>query len=417
VKRLSLPLLIAATAFGASLTTTLAMHRFISPDRWEYSTIARNIVDGKGANYPWLGTDYYFYGSALYPRLMAAVFRLTGGSEPAVLILQMALFAGLCVVIYYIALQWFGGAVAASGALLAALHPGSLVFVGRLHDEILDALLITVTFVVLLRMRPATRLSVALAVGLVAGLAAATRGTVVIFCLLWAFWFVVRERRQLQAALRVVTVIAVGGLAMLAPFLVDGFRRYGELIPLRTDNGVNFWVGNHHNASGTSYTLNDPPLAEMATRPVSLVAGIAGMNEVEQSRAFNDAAIEFIKSHPGEFVRLFFKKLVYFWWFSPRSGLLYPALWTLFYKPYYSVALIFSVIGIAAAWRSPRPATRAGAQAFVLLAASVSAAQALFFVDGRHRWAVEPLLLVFTALGVATVLRACIPSQVPDIDA
>jgi 4-amino-4-deoxy-L-arabinose transferase-like glycosyltransferase len=410
-------LLIAAIAFAASLTTTLALHRFTSPDRWEYSTIARNIVEGKGANYPWLGTNYYFYGSALYPRLMAGVFRLTGGSEAAVLILQMALFAGLCVAIYFIALRWFGTAVAASGALLAALHPGSLVFVGRLHDQILDALLITVTFGLLLLVRPSTRLSAALLVGLVSGLAAATRGTVLIFCVLWAFWFVAHARRCRPAALRVVTVIAIGGVIMLAPFLADGFRKYGEIVPLRTDNGVNFWVGNHDNASGTSYTLNDPPVAEIATRPVSLVAGIDGMNEVEQSRAFNHAAVEFIRSHPGEFVRLFFKKLAYFWWFSPRSGLLYPVQWTLLYKLYYSVILTLAVIGLGVAWRSPRPVTRAGAQSFVLLAAGVSAAQALFYVDGRHRWELEPLLLVFTAVGLATVIRVFIPPQIPEIDA
>jgi len=417
MKRPTLPLLIAAVAFAASLTTTLALHRFTLPDRWEYSIIARNIVEGKGAYYPWLGTDYYFYGSALYPRLMAGVFRLTGGSESAVLILQMALFAALCVAIYFIALQWFGNAVAASAALLAALHPASLVFVGRLHDQILDALLITVTFGLLLLMRPATRLSAALLVGLVAGLAAATRGTVLIFCMLWAFWFVARARHSLPGALRVVTVMALGGLVMLAPFLVDGFRRYGEIVPLRTDNGVNLWVGNHHNASGTSYTLSEPPVAEMATRPVSLVGGIEGMNEVEQNRAFEHAAGEFIESHPGEFARLFFKKLKYFWWFSPRSGLLYPRRWTLFYKLYYSVVLAFGVIGIAAAWRSPRPVTRAGAQTFVLLAAGMSAAQALFFVDGRHRWEIEPLLLVFTVVGLVTVLRVFMPPQISATDA
>jgi hypothetical protein len=416
-RRTALSLLIAATAFSASLATTLATHRFTSPDRWEYSTIAQNIVDGKGAYYSWLGTDHYFYGSALYPRLMVAVFRLTGGGEPAVLVVQMALFAALCVAIYFIGLQWFGSAVAATGGMLASLHPGLLIFVGRLHAQVLDSLLITITFGLLLLIRPGTRLPAAFVVGVVAGLATATRGTVLIFCILWALWFVLRERRHVRAALRVLTLIALGGLVVLSPFLVNGFRRYGELVPLRTDNGANFWLGNHHNASGTSFTLSEPPVAELAMLPPSLVTRIVGKNEVQQSRAFYDAGLEFIKSYPREFVRLYVDKLLFFWWFSPRAGLLYPAPWTLLYKLYYSVVLTFGVIGIAVAWRSARPLTRAGAQTFVLLAVGVSASQALFYVNGRHRWELEPLLLVFTALGIMTMLRPFIPRQMLDTDA
>jgi hypothetical protein len=409
--RVSRPMLIAAIAFAASLTTTLLTHRFEVPDRWEYSTIAQNIVDGKGAYYPWMGSDHYFYGSVLYPRLMAIVLSLTG-SEAAVLIVQMALFTVMCVAIYFIGLRWYGPAVAASAGLLTALHPGLLVFVGRLHDEILDALLITITFGLLLLMRPATRLSAALIVGMVAGLATATRGTILIFCILWAIWFLSRERRAFPAALRVVTVIALGGLMMLIPFLADGFRRYGEFVPLRTDNGANLWLGNHHNASGTSYSLADPPVPEMAMLPPSLATDIVGLNEVQQNRAFVGAAIEFINSHPGEFVRLYVDKLRFFWWFSPRSGLLYPAPWTLIYKLYYSVVLAFAVVGIAVAWRSTRPPTRAGAQAFVLLAVGISATQALFYVDGRHRWELEPLLLIFTAVGIVAVLGPLIPRHI-----
>jgi hypothetical protein len=89
----------------------------------------------------------------------------------------------------------------------------------------------------------------------------------------------------------------------------------------------------------------------------------------------------------------------------------------LLYKLYYSVVLTFGVIGIAVAWRSARPLTRAGAQAFVLLAVGVSASQALFYVNGRHRWELEPLLLVFTALGIMTMLRPFIPRQMLDTDA
>ena len=84
----------------------------------------------------------------------------------------------------------------------------------------------------------------------------------------------------------------------------------------------------------------------------------------------------------------------------------YPGGWLAIYKVYYSLVLGFALLGLAIGLRSSRPATREGAVLFVLLASSVSLTQALFYVEGRHRWQLEPLMLTLAAVGILAVVEA-----------
>ena len=40
----------------------------------------------------------------------------------------------------------------------------------------------------------------------------------------------------------------------------------------------------------------------------------------------------------------------------------------------------------------------------LLMLLSISLAQSIFYVEGRHRWAVEPLILIFTAAGILSFM-------------
>ena len=127
---------------------------------------------------------------------------------------------------------------------------------------------------------------------------------------------------------------------------------------------------------------------------------LAGKNELVQNQLFLREATRFMRDEPGEAARLFVRKLGYFWWFSPHAGLLYPASWTALYMADYLVILGSAVVGLVAALRSARPEARWAARLFLLLAVTLSLTQAAFYVEGRHRWQLELILLAFTAAGI-----------------
>lgn len=116
--------------------------------------------------------------------------------------------------------------------------------------------------------------------------------------------------------------------------------------------------------------------------------------------------MEFIEAHPAAFIRLVFQKFTNFWWFTDRSGLLYPPQWLELYKAYYVGVLLLAAVGL---WRfTSRAGPSLAMSRGVLLALfllAISALQSLYYVEGRHRWAVEPMILAISGGGIAS-LRA-----------
>ena len=412
-----LQLAILAVASGAVLLSAAATGSLLAPGHWEYSAIADDILKGQGGGYPFLETRYYFYGPAVYPLLLAGGLWLTH-SETAIVVLQAVLFGLGCLLVFRIARQTAGAGQAGVAAGLAAIHPGAVWYAGQLHSQTLDTVLFLGLFLLLLRLTldPSQSILKLMGLGLVAGLAALSRGTALPFCALWAAWWCWRQRAHPARAAGHLGVIALGGLLVIAPVLIRGARLYGRLIPLRTDTGANFWSGNHPGASGTSYTVSDHPVPVFYEMDPALAARLAGKNEVEQNALLGAAAVDFIRRDPRAASALFLKKLAYFWWRSPHAGLRYPAAWGAVYQGYYAAILLLALLGLAASLRAPEPAPRVAATLFLVMAAAVSVSQAAFYVEGRHRWQLEPLLLMFSAVGILELIK-CLHGFVPTNEA
>jgi dolichyl-phosphate-mannose-protein mannosyltransferase len=383
-------------ALGGALASAAATGWLFAPEHWEYSEIAENLLQGRGAYCEFLGTKYYLYGSWLYPRFLASVLWMTGGREAIMVVIQGLLFAATSVNIYGIGRLIFGRVEGVIAGLLWTFHPGGLVYVGKLHSQTLDVLLITWSVFLLLRLVLEPRWDRAVLAGGIAGLSVISRGTIAPFYASWVVVMIYAWRRQLGLVLPAVGWLAVGCVAVVLPVLGDGYARYGRLVPLRSDTGVNLWIGNHEGASGTSFvTGSDRPALNM--QPQALVDRLAGTDEIAQNDLFSAEAVRFVRQAPGEFTTLLAKKLWYFWWQSPHLGLLYPQRWTAIYMTYYAVMALAALAGLVRFSRSSRTATLYGVAMFVLIGASYSFTQALFYIEGRHRWQIEPLLLVFSA--------------------
>ena len=58
-------LIVAAVAVAAAFAASAATGRLSTPDRWEYSVIADNLLKADGEYFPYMGIRYYFYGPPL----------------------------------------------------------------------------------------------------------------------------------------------------------------------------------------------------------------------------------------------------------------------------------------------------------------------------------------------------------------
>jgi hypothetical protein len=137
----------------------------------------------------------------------------------------------------------------------------------------------------------------------------------------------------------------------------------------------------------------------MAVAPAELRARLQSAGELELNDIFTSEVVSFVEGNPREFVVLTLRKFVYFWTFSPQAGLLYPSQWLLPYQIYYTFAALLGLLGIARILQTGNPGGRDLLVVLATVSLTIAAIHALAYVEGRHRWGIEPLLLPLTAHG------------------
>lgn len=394
-----------AVALVVRVAAALWVDGFRRPEVAEYDAIARNLLAGRGFVFEQLGVVYYSYIAPLPAWLSAGSYWLAGSLAPAMCI-QILAGAALAPATAAVAHRLFGGWLPAlSAGMLVALHPGlTLYSAGKLHALAFDSLFFTLALLQSYRLAANPKAAQGALLGLVIGVGALSRGTIVIFLpvtLVWAAVTVAPAARRRVAG--VVAIAALCAAAVVTPWSIRNTRLHGRFVWLLTTDSEVFWRGNNPYATGTSHADDRRIILEMLP-PHEMRDLVSQPNELAQAEWFATRARAWIGEHPGAFAALTAKKFFYFWWFSPQAGLLYPRAWFYLYQAYYVSALILATVGV---WRiavvgAGREATRlAWLLAAYLLA--LSGLQSLHYVEGRHRWAVEPMVLALSGGGLASL--------------
>jgi len=396
---------VVLVAIGLRVLAALALDGLSNPERWEYDDIARAIIAGDGFTYQFHGITYYSYAPPLYSWLSVASYWLTGSLVPLMLV-QMCAGAALAVVSAAMAARVFGSVWAAAAAgLLVAAHPGLIVYAAsKAHPMTWDALFFAGAALQFLRLRDQPGLRRALELGLIVGIGTLSRSTIIIFLPIGALWLLWSSRRSAWPSIvRDVVVAGVITTACLAPWIIRNYLVHHEFVFVVSTDGDVFWRGNNPHATGHSYASSGSLVLDSLT-PEERQDLNSQPTEVAQSAWFKARANAFIREHPLEFVRLTATKFYYFWWFAPQTGVRYPASWFRASAVYYVATLVFAAVGVLRIVQAGSPAVR---QALLLLAllGALSLLQSLYYVEGRHRWGVEPLLLAISGGGVAAVCQ------------
>ena len=386
-------------AFAVRFLAGLWLGHFAHPESWEPEIIANNLLAGKGFLYDeHFGISYRAYLLPVHPFFCALIYRVTGHSQTALLLLQCLLSAASCLQIYTIGrLAFSRPAIAWSGAWLTALHPGLVYYASLLHPLTLDLfsyLWVLWGCLVLFEKPSAGKAAV---LGLGAGLALLARGTILPFLILAVLLFLIRAavHGPFKKALLTTGIVTAAALLVITPWLARNAALFHRFPVFITSGSQSFWQGNNPISTGTAHAADGRPL--IAQMPPDLQAKLARTNEIGQSDLFREEAFDFIRRHPAAAIRLFLRKWIIFWGASPTTGIYYPALYTKGYLLLYAAIAAFALWGF---WSERRRIFSAPVFLPLLFLVSVALFQSLYYVEGRHRWVVEPVLLLFTACGV-----------------
>jgi hypothetical protein len=381
--------LAAAAAFALRALASLVLGGLDHPEIFEQEQIVHNLLAGRGLTYWFLGTTYRsFHSNLVTDGVVAAVYLATGSSHAALLAVQWAGASALTLVVGRLGAR-LGPEVAVVAAWLCAAHPPLVVYdATKLQQVSLDALLVAALTLALVRLREASTLSRALVVGALGAAAVYERPTLALFLVVGLAWA--------RAPLRRSTAALALAAALVAPWTVRNTRVHGRLVLLSTQSGLALWKGNHAGATGTEFDRDGRPLLEVL--PDELRHRVLDApTELGQMEAFRDAAVAFLRSSPGAAARLYATKLGLFWWRGGAIGASYPPWWPPLYQTLWGALVLAGAFGV---WRARGRAGWPLVGLVLLLGATFSMGQALLYVAGRHRFTIEPVLLVLSALGL-----------------
>ena len=288
---------------------------------WEMGRIARSIATGQGFSSP---TDLYTGPSAwappVYPYILAGVFKLFGvysNLSGWVILTFNSIFSALtCLTLYRIGEKIYGEAVARATAWTWALFPYAIYWPVRVVWEMsLSAYLLSLAFLLTLRMADAPpRPRAWIGFGLLWGVLAITNTAVLSmlpFCLLYLAWRLPLRSRQFVG----LGLCALAAGLVVSPWLVRNYDVFGKFVFVRDNLALEIHMANNEQSNGLWTRGEHPGNDPEAMRRFQQLGEIPFMAEKQQQ------VREFVREHPGEFIRFTLARVLYFWIGPPQANI------------------------------------------------------------------------------------------------
>ena len=276
----------------------------------ETGNIAYSLAMGKGFSSP-LGRDTgpTAWVAPVYPLLIAGIFRIFGvetiRSFFAAISMNILFSAATCLPIFYVGKRIAGLGTAVAAAWFWALLPNAVIFPFEwIWDTSLTALLAATLLWATLELAGSQRLRDWGIYGLLWAFALLTNpslGSVLPFFLGWAAY------RAAKRGLRAPALAAAVVVLCCAPWTIRNYRAFHRFIPLRSNLGVELYVGNNEN-----YGPHPPVWPFNITREREIFrfyrVGESAFMQDEMSKA-----LHFMAANPGIELHLTWDRVVAFW--------------------------------------------------------------------------------------------------------
>jgi tetratricopeptide (TPR) repeat protein len=323
------------------------------------------------------------------------------------------------VLVYLLSRQFFPSKISALAGFIAVLYWPLIFFEG---DLLVVTLAVFFDLLLLLSLALAVkRASVGFFVlsGILFGLAAITRPSILVLIpIIPLVFYLVRKlpfeeakdspdkkqdssRKILGWKIR-STVVMAGLLVVVVPVLIRNYVIGRDFVPIASQGGVNFYIGNNPQSNGSRAVVPGAPADLTGTYrgAIELAEKETGrpMKPSEVSNYYLKKGLGFIFDSPASAAKLFMKKLYLFWAGVERSNNKYIQFFWRRYGlgriplPGFWLVGPLALLGGMLLWRRRRELSL-----LYLFVVSYMVGVVLFFVNARFRLPVTPVLMIFSA--------------------
>jgi 4-amino-4-deoxy-L-arabinose transferase-like glycosyltransferase len=278
----------------------------------------------------------------------------------------------------------FGRKIALLTALGLALHPLLVYFGAWIITDTFFLVLFTGTVLMALELVERPGAVVAIATGVCLGLSVLTRPQSVLMLPLLLLWFLLNSRKTaLRVWLAPALLLVTATIAVLIPWTLRNYAVHGEWIFVSTQGGYTFHGANNPDAFGGHVPDYPPP--------------IEGLSEVELDREYYRRGLDWIRSSPGDFLRLLPSKFARLW--SPVQVNTYEGE---DFLPYASLLKAVYWLYLAlAAYGATQLGPRWGRSMILLFPIAVFTLVGLIYYGGtRYALPTAPFIVILAAVGL-----------------
>ncbi len=354
------------------------------------------------------------YHAPVFPLFMAGVYALFGRNLLYIYFAQCLLGTATTYLIYLISKSIGGSEKTALAAAGASLFYWPLqLYSGILLSETVFLFLLTLGVYVFLKALDRQKGWLFAAAGAVFGLSALTRSiNMLLIFILPAVMLIYSHRKKILRALANSAVFILIFAAVMSPWAVRNYIKYGEFIPVDTLGGINLYIGNNERSGGFFVTLSDSDLHK-AVREYTKDGRLGKVIEVNDKN-LKEAAVTYIFEHPFTFVQLTLWRACLFATLDFRNVdwvlLEYISHHFLFHPVFVKPVIYFcniafflaAIAGIPALVKKKRGVLVFGIIVYYLAVTSV------FYIAQRYRLPVMPFMSVaagFTAVSLSRLLK------------
>ncbi len=375
-----------------------------SGDAAGYLSWASHIAAGN-----WLG-ERPFYQAPLYPYALAILIKGFAADVAGIRFVQTFLGAASVGLIGFASRQMFGCAVGLISAAIFACYAPAIYYDGIIQKASLASFLLCglLAFLSCQFQLKQPRWVLSVGMGVCLGLLTLTRENALLWTPLPLLWFALGTV-NLTAKQRTIQGLAYcsGLFIILFPVAARNACVGGEWSPTTFQSGPNFYIGNNLDANGIYQPLvpgHETPMYERADaqRLAEQAAGHA-LTAGEVSSFWMSLAIEEIRSAPAQWLELLGLKCLMVVNQYEVPDVESMRVYRQFSTPlkmfgsvmHFGVLCPLAMTGVALCWRDWRQHWL-----WWLLTTSMVAAVAIFFVLGRYRFPLVPLMCPFAAFAL-----------------
>ena len=390
-------------SFAASLAYSFYFQITPAVDAAAYDRIAWNLVQGNGyrenAALPYqediailrVGPGYQFF--------LASIYFVFGHYAQAVWIINAVLHALAALLVYLLSREVFkdewSELLGLFSALFIGFSPDLITMSGMLMTETLSVFLIGLSAYLFFKYANSASQPIYLNIvlALVFGSAVLVRTPAALMSLPIFYYFF--SKKQLKQFIIFTAVLA----AVFTPWSIRNYKIYNAFIPTNYAFGYDLLVGNHPGATGE-------------LEPYGPAEGyIENYGRVEGNGLALRDAVNFITTHPLEFIKITFYRISIYFSFARPTGFwfhlegLSRAL-TLALSAVYSALLFsFGFWGIYKI-RGLSEEEKKRAKRLFWLTLMMPLAVIFIIVETRYRFLVYPLLAAFAGFGLADLFKS-----------